>query len=326
MIIKPIINQVEWDNFQTGRAQAQFLQSWAWGEFQRSRGRELVRWGFYKGEKLSGAAQLFWHHLPFGFKYLYGPRLDLPKETVPLFFDFLKKESGGRTIMSRLEFKEPLDLAGSLLAHSSECRQPAASLLLDLSLSLEDLLAKMRQKNRYNIRLSQKKGLTAEIGGSWAEFWPILEETARREKIIIYPVKYYEQMLKFMNGINTKSWLIAVKHQERMLAGGIFIGYGDTFTYLHGASSRERREMMAPHLLHWTAIGEAKRSGYKYYDFWGVNPTDRTSPAYQQSWEGISRFKMGFGGRLVNYGPCLELPTSELWYNLYQLARLIMPS
>jgi len=49
--------------------------------------------------------------------------------------------------------------------------------------------------------------------------------------------------------------------------------------------------MMAPHLLQWAAIKITKQLGYKYYDFWGIAPSDQPN----HPWSGISRFKRGLG-------------------------------
>jgi lipid II:glycine glycyltransferase (peptidoglycan interpeptide bridge formation enzyme) len=91
------------------------------------------------------------------------------------------------------------------------------------------------------------------------------------------------------------------------------IYFGDTATYLHGASSRERRELMAPHLLHWTAMMDAKSWGFRTYDFWGVAPEGVEG----HSWAGITRFKRGFGGKYVAYPGTYDVPVDRFWYGLY---------
>jgi len=80
---------------------------------------------------------------------------------------------------------------------------------------------------------------------------------------------------------------------------------------------------MAPHLLQWEAIKYAKQEGYKWYDFWGINPSKNLK--IKKSWQGITRFKQGFvsekTGKEINYPPCLDLPVSRFWYTLYKVVK-----
>ncbi len=103
-------------------------------------------------------------------------------------------------------------------------------------------------------------------------------------------------------------------------AAAIVAYYGGTATYLHGASMAELRQHMAPYLLHWEIMRDAKARGFCTYDFWGVAPTD--DPGHP--WAGITRFKTGFGGWRVNYLGAWELPLRPVWYSLYRTARGIL--
>jgi len=77
---------------------------------------------------------------------------------------------------------------------------------------------------------------------------------------------------------------------------------------------------MAPFLLHWKAIMEAKEDGYRFYDLYGVNPIESSSPYFKTSWEGITRFKLGWGGRRIDFIGTWEMPSSP---RLYRLARMV---
>ena len=88
--------------------------------------------------------------------------------------------------------------------------------------------------------------------------------------------------------------------------------YGDTATYLHGASSRKNKELMAPHLLHWRIIQEAKKRGLGQYDFGGID---------EKKWPGVTRFKIGFGGSVVEYPPSVDIIYKPILYKIYRLAR-----
>jgi lipid II:glycine glycyltransferase (peptidoglycan interpeptide bridge formation enzyme) len=67
------------------------------------------------------------------------------------------------------------------------------------------------------------------------------------------------------------------------------------------------------YLLQWEAIKEAKKRDKSIYNFWGIAPdTKRRHP-----WQGLSLFKKGFGGRLVEYLHAKDLPLSPLYFATY---------
>ncbi|KKU12043.1 MAG: Methicillin resistance protein [Parcubacteria group bacterium GW2011_GWC2_45_7] len=103
-------------------------------------------------------------------------------------------------------------------------------------------------------------------------------------------------------------------HGITPIAAAIVAYFGDTATYLHGASSYKHRALMSSYVLHWHVMQDAKKSGYRFYDFWGIA---------EKKWPGITRFKLGFGGTSVNYSGTFDLPLSRPWYILYRAGRKI---
>jgi lipid II:glycine glycyltransferase (peptidoglycan interpeptide bridge formation enzyme) len=112
--------------------------------------------------------------------------------------------------------------------------------------------------------------------------------------------------------------LLFADFEGEPVAAALIAQFGDTATYLHGASSSRHKETMAPYLLHWTAIREAKAAGLKRYDFWGVAPENADE---KHPWFGITRFKLGFGGERISYVGAWDMPNSRFWYGAYRLAR-----
>jgi lipid II:glycine glycyltransferase (peptidoglycan interpeptide bridge formation enzyme) len=206
--------------------------------------------------------------------------------------------------------------------------QPSQTLILDLKKEPEKLLAAMHEKTRYNIRLAEKKGVRVYAASgkedSFEIFWDLLQETTERDAFRSHDKTYYRTMLETLAGdpaANGKTRPVAklafAEHDGRVLAANLMIYFGKTVTYLHGASSRVQREVMAPYLLHWQLIREARSWGYDAYDFWGVAPENEPD----HPWAGITRFKRGFGGTYVEYPGAFDLPISRFWYTLYTLAR-----
>jgi lipid II:glycine glycyltransferase (peptidoglycan interpeptide bridge formation enzyme) len=70
---------------------------------------------------------------------------------------------------------------------------------------------------------------------------------------------------------------------------------------------------MAPHLLHWEIIRQAKQLGYHFYDFWGID---------EKKWPGLTRFKKGFGGKIIEYPGTFDLVFNKFWYQLYRLGKI----
>lgn len=114
------------------------------------------------------------------------------------------------------------------------------------------------------------------------------------------------------------AFLAIAKHENDILATNIMIDFGDTRTYLHGASSNVKRNLMAPYLLHWELMKDAQSKGIKFYDWWGIAPID--APA-DHPWAGISRFKRGFGGEEVEYPGTFDLVLHPIKYRFYQFIR-----
>lgn len=201
-------------------------------------------------------------------------------------------------------------------AHSIvvKSRQPQQTLVLDLKQTSEDLLAAMHPKTRYNIRLAEKKFLTTSWEKNAAQFCTLMHETSERDGFGAHPDFYYEQML-----VNPLVEQLTVLWQGQPIASAIFIACGARYTYLHGASSNARRDLMAPYLVQWTAITRAQMRGFKEYDFWGIAPDG----VVNHPLAGVTRFKLGFGGTKQMFGDTREIPIKPWLYRCFTILKKI---
>lgn len=169
--------------------------------------------------------------------------------------------------------------------------QPKKTLILDLSLGEDKILAAMQAKTRYNIRLAKKRGVVVEKGNlqDLNLFYRLLKITTKRDRFRGHSLAHYQKMISVGK---PEIELYLAKKDGRLLAAGIFSFYGGRATYLHGASANTGREHMAPHLLQWRMIQRAKELSCRYYDFYGIDA---------KKWPGVTRFKRGFGGVKVEY-------------------------
>ncbi len=290
------------------------FQSKAWGEFQAqipSRGK------YWALTAKGGKALVVRHALPFGlcwFSVERGPILthkEAWKELLVQIKDLARQE---KAVYLRVEPPVGLKLTDGRKAHAHY--QPEWTLRVNLEGSLDDTLAQMKQKGRYNIRVAEKKGVTVKGSQDVAAFYEILKKTGGRDGFHIHPQSYYEKFLEAATKDNFGKLYLA-EHEGQVIAGILVTFYGDTGTYYYGASDHEKRSLMAPYLLQWTAMQDAKERGCKWYDFLGIAPPNKP----KHPWAGITQFKRKFGGEIVEYPKAREYVFKPLWYLLMRLKK-----
>lgn len=272
-----------------------FLQSPEWGAFQAQVGGQ---------PKIITNVQVLEYTTPVG-KFWYLPHASGAEALIPE-----AKKQG--VVFIRVEPVIASSLPASAVAVKN--RQPQNTLILDLSKSLENLLADMHQKTRYNIRLAAKKNLKISWEKNPELFINLMKDTSARDKFGAHSPEYYQKMLDCK--------LVeqgTVFFENQPLASAIFIGYEKTYTYLHGASSNEHRDLMAPYLLQWSAITRAQTNGFTKYDFWGIAPDG----ADNHPLAGVTRFKLGFGGQQYEFGQAFEIPIKPFKYAIFNLLKKI---
>lgn len=208
--------------------------------------------------------------------------------------------------------------------------QPPDTVILDLRLPKDALLAQMKAKWRYNVKLGEKKGLSIRLfeGNDAATeglsiFYGLYLETARRDGIAIHAKSYYAAFLSapsrarascFNTHISARVYV--AEHEGQALASIITLFCGDEAVYLYGASSNEKRNLMPAYSLQWRAIMDAKEAGCSRYDFYGIPPTD--DPSHPM--HGLYRFKTGFGGSIVHRVGSWDIPLRQIRYSAYRCA------
>ncbi len=252
------------------------------------------------------------HDLFGDFHYLYAPR---PAELPQAFFEGstqLAREIG--SLFLKVDPHTPL---ASLAIRESHPLQPRSMIIVDCRDDDARLLAAMHPKTRYNIRLAEKSGVRAgpvfpeDLPRRFDSFWALLAETARRERFSLHPKEHYRILLEVRSAhFSNELWCAELGGQVLAWAIVNWFPPSGTATYLHGASARSRREVMAPHLLHWEIISSAARRGFQFYDFGGIDETH---------WPGMTRFKKGFGGRVHVYPSSRDYVFRHWWYQLYRL-------
>jgi len=208
--------------------------------------------------------------------------------------------------------------------YSSDQIQFRNSVLIELTASEDEILARMKQKTRYNVRLAEKKGVTVRAGT--ADDLPLLykmyAETSVRDGFVIRDEDYYMTVWKtFMSNLQspitnyqlpTVIPLIAEVDTEPVAGLFLFMFAGRAY-YVYGMSREVHREKMPTYLLQWEAMKRAKAAGCTVYDLWGAPETFDES----DSMWGVYRFKKGLGGRVVRTLGAWDYAPNTFWYKMY---------
>ena len=202
---------------------------------------------------------------------------------------------------------------------------PSNTVYLNLKPGTDDILGKMKPKTRYNIHLSDRKGVIVKVAdmNSIDIWYNLYKETAIRNKIHLNDIKYFEALLS-AKADNTKSpaemQLLIAEISNTPLASMFLIISGHRGSYLYGASSNVNRNYMATYALQWEAMKIAKEKGCTEYDMFGISPNpDISHPLY-----GLYKFKTGFGGDIFHSLGCWDYPLDEERYNYFKTSELTL--
>jgi peptidoglycan pentaglycine glycine transferase (the first glycine) len=333
-----------WNRFVQRSPDGSFLQSWEWGEAQRAFGVPVWRLAAWDRERLTGVALVVERTMPSGRRWLYIPRGPLwqsPRLEAqsPNIFDHvvtLAKEQ--RALFVRTE---PAREPGRAWRKADHDVQPRHTLVIDLKRLGDQLLGDMHVKTRYNIHLAKRKGVSVRFSRALEDvelFLQLSREVSGRSSFRFHPDDYYRSLLRVLGGDVSpdspaaRAELGVAECEGEALAAHVLVSFGDTVTYVHGASSSRKRHVMAPHLLQWESIKRAREHGFAHYDLYGVAPPSPTGgrtagqgpralAGAPHPWAGITRFKEGFGGRSVGYPGAYDLVLDRFGYWLYSAAR-----
>jgi peptidoglycan pentaglycine glycine transferase (the first glycine) len=205
---------------------------------------------------------------------------------------------------------------------SEEQVQFRNTVLLDLHPSEEEILAKMKQKTRYNVNLAIRKGVHVRLGKpeDLGMLFRMYAETSVRDGFIIRNEAYYRVVWSaFLLGQKPRTFeepvaeaLIAEVDGEP-IAGSIIFRFARKAWYLFGMSTLAHRDKMPNYLLQWEAIKRLKAANCIAYDLWGApDELIETDPLW-----GVFRFKEGLGGKVHRYLGAWDLPINRMLYRLY---------
>lgn len=324
-----------WDDFVAAHPCAHILQTAEWGELKATFGWAPQRVVVLEDGAPRAGALVLYRPLPLGFGTLaYVPRGPLvdwerPEEVAELLDGLTEAARARRAIALIVEPDLPdeprwreLLAARGLRPSPLGSIQPRRTLIVDIGRDEADILAAMKPKTRYNIRLAARKGVTVWEGNEsdFPAFHHLMAETAARDRFGVHAPAYYERAYHLFVPRNRARLLMAGVEGEPVAALMVF-ALGRRAWYFYGASSDAHREKMPTYRLQWEAIRWARSRGCTEYDLWGVpdEEEERLEAEFtrrQDGLWGVYRFKRGFGGRLVRMVGAWERPLRPALYRL----------
>jgi lipid II:glycine glycyltransferase (peptidoglycan interpeptide bridge formation enzyme) len=345
-----------WDELIADLPQPHLLQTWEWAQVKEQYGwkaRPMI-WRSAAREKFSAAAMVLERTIsPGGFsarlRVLYipkGPNLDwkdaaLRGRVIEDLQGFANRE---KAIFVKLDpdVKLGVGIPGAVDAKEDQCGhtiqselkqqgwlfsqdqiQFRNSVLIDLTPSEDEMLARMKQKTRYNIRLAEKKGVMVRSARATelAQLYRMYAETSVRDGFLIRGEDYYLTVWKtFQTGVEKRTStsvpfsepLIAEVDGQAVAAISLFYFAGHAY-YIYGMSQDAHREKMPNHLLQWEAMRRAKALGCRDYNLWGA-PNEFNE---NDSLWGVFRFKEGLGGYVSRTIGAWDYTPQPVVYKLY---------
>jgi len=376
-ISKTEMDALTWNSTIASLPNPHILQSWEWGQVKARFGWQPIPkvWQDENGQVLA-AALILQRVIPIrGFaarlRILYvprGPVLDwrntaLRSRVLDDLYTLAKRQNAifikidpdvplGTGIPAEPgsdEDKLGLSVITSLQARgwrfSEEQIQFRNTVVVDLSADEDQLLANMKQKTRYNVRLAGRKGVTIRKGtkDDLGMLYQMYAETSIRDGFVIRDEGYYRAVWStFMDtGEHQSSWSSEgsdpdlapcagsspvaepiIAEVDGQVVSAVFIfRFAHQAWYLYGMSREQHREKMPNYLLQWEAIRRARAAGCVRYDLWGAPDVFDES----DSMWGVYRFKEGLGGHVERYIGAWDLPVNKFLYSLYSqvLPRLL---
>ena len=319
--------EAAWDAFVAAHPHGHVLQTSRWAALKARFGWRPCLVTLARGGGLAAGALLLFRRLPLGRSVAYVPKgpvvdwtqADLAGELLAALAD-LARRSGAWYLKVEPEVREedapaPEALQKAGYRATPRSVQPRSTIWVDLTASPDEMLARMKPKTRYNIRLAGRKEVQVRPGREedLPAFYRLMQATAERDGFPIHTAAYYEAVYRLFV---PAGWgrLFLAWGPEGLLGGLMAVAFGGKAWYLYGASADAGRHRMPNHLLQWEAMLWAREVGCRTYDLWGIpeevgqNPEafERTVADRSGGLWGVYRFKQGFGGEVVRYVGAFE--------------------
>jgi peptidoglycan pentaglycine glycine transferase (the first glycine) len=317
----PIVSLTDWNQFISSHPNIHLLQTGEWGQLKSAFGWKPVH--IITGNL---GVQILFRKLPLGYTVSYIPKSLINQSVSDQLWDEIDSVCRQhRAIFLKLEpdlwNDSPLLAGEGRVRVSPHNIQPPRTIVINIKTSEEEILARMKQKTRYNIRLAEKKGMTIRAWKDIESFHKMMLVTGGRDGFGVHSLEYYRRAYQLLHPKQMGEILVA-EYDGKPLAALFVARNGNRAYYLYGASTDEERNRMPTYLLQWEAMKWAKAHGCEEYDLWGVPDEDEATleanfeTRHDGLW-GVYRFKRGFGGELKRAAQAMDRVYNPLLYWAY---------
>lgn len=310
-------NESDWKATSRQYKEANFLQSPAYGKMNELLGNKVICENF--GE--NGRALMIVRNAKRG-RYLEipcGPLVDWKdKKGLKTIFERVKEIARQeKCVFVRIRpqlnmSSENMKLLSELgLVESPMHLAAEHTVIIDLTVSEEELLAKMRRQTRYEVRRAEKMGIKVSRGNSeelFHEFHTVQAETAKRQGFVPPSLKVLLAEREAF-GDNAEIYVAETSEGEK-IAYGLIIKDGREGDYYEAASTELNRKLPGAYAIIWQAMRDLKKEGYERFNLWGIAPAGQPNHRYA----GVTTFKTGFGGAVIEYVPAHDMVISRMGY------------
>lgn len=325
--------QVMWDEFQkTKRPDIGFMQS-SWYLHVM----EQFGWGYFDAFLLDDSEQIYAggrvlvNHIDEKHVYFYmpdGPALsDDPAqarvefEQIAAYIHHTQQQYEKVVTHLRIEprwLKRPdfIDSAHEIASWD----EPRDTLYIDLRPPEAEILANMKPKGRYNIKVAERHGVDVKVDNSSEgveNFLRLYQNTLSRKGVHALNTDYMRFLMQTTLGRNCSSVYFA-NYNNQTLAAAFIVYHGNMATYFWAGSSDQHSNIMAPYLLNFRAMQDAKGRGCDWYDFYGISPID----AEPGGLDNVTRFKSKFGGVEQRFVATMDFFFDEAGYEKFRIAEM----
>jgi lipid II:glycine glycyltransferase (peptidoglycan interpeptide bridge formation enzyme) len=353
-VLEDASSDAVWDDFVARHRYSHFLQTSAWAKLKSRfewRATRATVGNLFGGDNAAGGASILLRRAAtVTLAYVpRGPVVEWRDETatraVMAAVRDEARRQGASVLLVEPELADSLD-AQQLLSRlgfkrSRNTIQPPSTTLIAIDGDEDAVLAHMKSKWRYNIRLAERKGVTVRAlqRDELSVFTELMQETAVRDHFAVHSCEYFAAAYDLLTP-KMGAFLVA-EYDGKALASLVVLQCGKKAWYVWGASSNEERSRMPNHALQWAAIQWARQHGATRYDFWGIPdeigkvalglaggrgegtpvdeiPVDLDILPSHDLW-GVYRFKQGFGGDVVRHAGTWEMPLRPFGYKVFQV-------
>lgn len=300
--MEEITDQKTWDDFVTSKSDYTFLQSWNWGEFQKTQGERVWRFKDVGQVVTVSARRGKFLFIPHGWGF-NKELVNLAKREGYSFIrvsPWLEDTEKNRGLFKKFGFRP-----APTMMHAEE------TWLVPIDKSEDEILAGMGKTHRNLIRRAIKDGVVIEKSDDVDILYDLQLEAARRHSFVPFLKKYLEQEVKVFG---KNAVLFLGKWQGQTLSAALIVFYGRFAFYFQSGSKQTK--VPVNYLLQWEVIKEAKKRGCIIYNMWGVSAENKGNAG------GLYTFKSGFGGFQKNYLHAQDLVLSPKYYLTYILEKI----